>query len=118
LRVAHYPKPIGPIFASRGNVSPRLRILAEGFLLSGADTMREDMYKVIVERPRRGKDGDVTAARLRYDFDGPMRLGMRAGPGDCAQAAGRARRDGETDPAHALDFEVKVSGRDRQARNE
>ena len=27
LRVAHYPKPIGPIFASRGNVSPR-----QGFL--------------------------------------------------------------------------------------
>jgi hypothetical protein len=43
--------------------------------------MREDMYKVIVERPRRGKDGDETAARLRNDFDGPMRLGMRAGYG-------------------------------------
>src|SRR5580692_1326951 len=27
--------------------------------------MREDMYKVIVERPRRGKEGDATAARLR-----------------------------------------------------
>jgi hypothetical protein len=43
--------------------------------------MREDMYKVIVERPRRGKDGDAIAARLRNDFDGPMRLGMRAGYG-------------------------------------
>ena len=43
--------------------------------------MREDMYKVIVERPRRGKDGDAAAARLRNDFDGPMRLGMRAGYG-------------------------------------
>jgi hypothetical protein len=43
--------------------------------------MREDMYKVIVERPRRGKDGDAAAARLRNDFDGPVRLGMRAGFG-------------------------------------
>ena len=43
--------------------------------------MREDMYKVIVERPRRGKEGDALAARLRNDFDGPMRLGMRAGYG-------------------------------------
>jgi hypothetical protein len=43
--------------------------------------MRKDMYKVIVERPRRGKDGYATAARLRKDFDGPTRLGMRAGYG-------------------------------------
>jgi hypothetical protein len=43
--------------------------------------MREDMYKVIVERPRRGKDGYAAAARLRKAFDGPMRLGMRAGYG-------------------------------------
>jgi len=43
--------------------------------------MRKDMYKVIVERPRRGKDGDANAARLRNDFVGPMRLGMRAGYG-------------------------------------
>jgi len=43
--------------------------------------MREDMYKVIVERPRRGKGRDAIAARLRNDFDGPMRLGMRAGYG-------------------------------------
>jgi len=43
--------------------------------------MREDMYKVIVERPRREKDGDAIAARLRNDFDGPMRLGTRAGYG-------------------------------------
>jgi hypothetical protein len=43
--------------------------------------MREDMYKVIVERPRRGKSGDATAARLRREFDGPIRLGMRAGYG-------------------------------------
>jgi hypothetical protein len=41
--------------------------------------MREDMYKVIVERPRRWKGRDALAARLREDFDGPMRLGMRAG---------------------------------------
>jgi hypothetical protein len=43
--------------------------------------MREDMYKVIVERPRRGKEGDAIAARLRKDLDGPMRLGTRAGYG-------------------------------------
>ena len=43
--------------------------------------MREDMYKVIVERPRRGKEGDAAAARLRHDFDEPIRLGMRAGYG-------------------------------------
>lgn len=43
--------------------------------------MRADMYKVIVERPRRGKEGDAAAARLRRDFDGPTRLGMRAGYG-------------------------------------
>ena len=43
--------------------------------------MREDMYKVIVERPRRSKGRDSIAARLRNDFDGPMRLGMRAGYG-------------------------------------
>jgi hypothetical protein len=41
--------------------------------------MREDMYKVIVERPRRWKGRDAFAARLRDDFDGPIRLGMRAG---------------------------------------
>lgn len=43
--------------------------------------MREDMYKVIVERPRRGKEGYAAAARLRRDFEGPTRLGMRAGYG-------------------------------------
>jgi hypothetical protein len=43
--------------------------------------MRQDMYKVIVERPRRGKYGNAAAARLRNDIDGPMRLGMRAGYG-------------------------------------
>jgi hypothetical protein len=43
--------------------------------------VREDMYKVIVERPRRAKEGDAAAARLRRDLDGPMRLGMRAGYG-------------------------------------
>jgi hypothetical protein len=41
--------------------------------------MREDMYKVIVERPRRGKDGYANAKRLRDDWDGPMHLGTRAG---------------------------------------
>ena len=43
--------------------------------------MREDMYKVIVERPRRGKDGNAAAARLRNDFNGPTRLRARAGYG-------------------------------------
>jgi len=43
--------------------------------------MREDMYRVIVERPRYLKEGDATAARLRNDFDGPSRLGTRAGYG-------------------------------------
>jgi hypothetical protein len=43
--------------------------------------MREDMYKVIVERPRRGKSGSARAARQRNDPDGPTRLGMRAGYG-------------------------------------
>jgi hypothetical protein len=43
--------------------------------------MRKDMYKVIVERPRRGKERDAIAARLRNDLDGPMRLGTRAGYG-------------------------------------
>jgi hypothetical protein len=43
--------------------------------------MREDMYKVIVERPRQRKDGDRFAVRLRDDPDGPARLGMRAGYG-------------------------------------
>jgi len=37
---------------------------------------------------------------------------MPGRPGDGAQAARRARRDGETDSAHALDFEVKISGGD------
>ncbi|MBB6095617.1 hypothetical protein HNQ60_004508 [Povalibacter uvarum] len=43
--------------------------------------MREDMYKVIVERPRRGQSGYNAAARRRNDFDGPASLGMRAGYG-------------------------------------
>lgn len=43
--------------------------------------MREDMYKVIVERPRRGKERDSVAARLRNDLNGPERLGTRAGYG-------------------------------------
>jgi hypothetical protein len=43
--------------------------------------MREDMNKVIVERPRRGKYGEDRAARRRDDFEGPAFLGMRAGYG-------------------------------------
>lgn len=57
-----------------------MEILAEGTRYSEL-IVREDMYKVIVERPRRGKEDYATAARLRKDFDGPMRLGMRAGYG-------------------------------------
>jgi hypothetical protein len=36
LRVAHYPKPIGPNFASRGKRKPPAGILAEGFCYFGA----------------------------------------------------------------------------------
>lgn len=43
--------------------------------------MRKDMYKVIVERPRRWKSHDEQAARLRDDHEGPARLGIRAGYG-------------------------------------
>ena len=43
--------------------------------------MRNDMYKVIVERPRARKGDYVKAARRRDDFEGPSRLGMRAGYG-------------------------------------
>jgi hypothetical protein len=43
--------------------------------------MREDMYKVIVERPRHWKFNDARAARRRDDFESPMRLGMRVGYG-------------------------------------
>jgi hypothetical protein len=40
--------------------------------------MRADMYKVIVERPRRGKRVSPLAMRLREDHDGPTHLSMRA----------------------------------------
>jgi len=43
--------------------------------------LRKEMYRMIVERPRRGKEDDAAAARPREDFDDPMRLGMRAGHG-------------------------------------
>ena len=43
--------------------------------------MRQDMYKIIVERPRKHKGNDARAARRRDDFDGPTRLGIRAGYG-------------------------------------
>lgn len=43
--------------------------------------MREDMYKVVVERPRRWKGDGAFAARLRDDFEGPARLRTRAGYG-------------------------------------
>jgi len=43
--------------------------------------MRADMFKVIVERPRKWKGGDRTGAQRRRDFDGEPQLGMRAGYG-------------------------------------
>jgi hypothetical protein len=44
--------------------------------------MRADMFKVLVERPRRGKSWQGgAAARRRDDLDGPMHLGMRQGYG-------------------------------------
>jgi hypothetical protein len=79
LRVRH-PKPIELVLRSAQKSKPRPRNLARGFCFLER-AMRKDMYKVIVERPRRGKDGDAAAARLRNDFDGPMHLGMRAGYG-------------------------------------
>jgi hypothetical protein len=41
--------------------------------------MRADMFKVIVERPRKWKGGDRAADRRRRDVEGPPQLGMRAG---------------------------------------
>src|SRR5262245_62228647 len=41
--------------------------------------MREDMYKVIVERPRGWKSKSSHAVRRRDDLDGPKQLGIRAG---------------------------------------
>lgn len=43
--------------------------------------MRSDMFKVIVERPRKGKNWKSLAVRRRFDWDGPPRAGMRAGIG-------------------------------------
>jgi len=43
--------------------------------------VRSDMFKVIVERPRKWKDAGNGATRRRDDFDGPRFLGMRAGHG-------------------------------------
>lgn len=40
--------------------------------------MRPDMYKVIVERPRRYKSTRPLAIRLRNGLNGPAHLGMRA----------------------------------------
>ena len=43
--------------------------------------MRSDMFKVIVERPRKGKGWIPKGTRRRIDFDGPSHAGMRAGVG-------------------------------------
>src|SRR6185437_8674330 len=49
--------------------------------LESHDVMRSDMYKVIVERPRRSKDLKARALRFRNSLDGPSHLGMRVGYG-------------------------------------
>jgi hypothetical protein len=41
-------------------------------------TVREDMYKVIVERPRVGGSHSGSVRHLRNQLDGPTHLGMRA----------------------------------------
>ena len=62
------------------NISPRLRILAEGFLFFGADHARRYVQSDCrAAAPR--KIWIAARRRLRNDFDGPMRLGMRAGYG-------------------------------------
>jgi hypothetical protein len=43
--------------------------------------MRSDMYKIIVERPRRSKDLRARALRFRNSLEGPSHLGMRVGYG-------------------------------------
>lgn len=45
------------------------------------DVMRSDMYKIIVERPRRSKDLKARALRFRNSLDGPSHLGMRVAYG-------------------------------------
>jgi len=40
--------------------------------------MRPDMFKVILERPRRGRPNDRAARRGRDDLDGPQKLAIRA----------------------------------------
>ena len=42
---------------------------------------RSDMYKIVVERPRRSKDLKARALRFRNSLDGPSHLGMRVGYG-------------------------------------
>lgn len=39
--------------------------------------MREDMFKVIVERPRRGADFRINRSRLAGEDDVPSRIGMK-----------------------------------------
>lgn len=43
--------------------------------------MRSDMYKVVVERPRRSKHLNERPLRWRNALDGPVHLGMRVGYG-------------------------------------
>lgn len=52
-----------------------------GFFVPREMLMRSDMFKVIVERPRKSKGSGRIANRRRNDFDGPTFLGMRAGLG-------------------------------------
>src|SRR5262249_33610232 len=60
--------------------SPRQDSLPGAFAFQGLH-MREDISKVVVERPREHKSGDANAKRRRNDFDGPQFLGIRAGYG-------------------------------------
>lgn len=60
------PKGTGGV--SRGAAGPKL---------FGENTMRNDMFKVIVERPRRGADFPVNRARHKGEDDLPSRVGMK-----------------------------------------
>jgi hypothetical protein len=62
LRVARHAKPIEAIVASRGHESHRQRFSPRVLCYSEL-FMREDIYKVIVERPRRENPADQISTR-------------------------------------------------------
>jgi hypothetical protein len=68
-------------FIRPSSKEPSAGDLAGGFSLSKVTSVRDDMFKVIVERPRKYKGDDAQAVRRRNDFDGPQFLGIRAGYG-------------------------------------